>query len=636
MALRITLLGAFGISDGDGTPIPIGARKQRALLAYLAVPPGRARSRTELAGLLWGRRDDAHARHSLNQALTGIRAALGPHGAALLSQTETVSLDPAAVDTDLGRFERLVRSGGPAELAGAAELCRGDLLAGLETGVPAFEDWQLAARYALREQAGEVFRRLVALEAERGRIEAAVAAGRRLVELFPLDEDAHVSLMRLFARQGRGELVATQYRRCRDLLQQELAVRPAATTEEAYRAALADARSGSRTERAPRDAAAWPSRIRLRPFENRSADPTLDAIAEGIADDLRVELGRFRSLVVTTMPGHDAADGAAAPYELRGALRRVDGRLRIHAELLDLPQRRSLWIERYDVEATSILSAPEAFCRRIAATAAGRVELAAREHAMRKPSSELAAADLCLLGIEHHQRFSVGDHARSRQLLEQAIALDPGLSLAHAWLALVHLGAAFGTPPELRRRALADALSAAERATQLDGEQNRCQVIRGWVELQARRFEEAEAIATQGMLLNPGDGHGLSHLGVLLGAIGRPAEGERLIRAAIEQNPYHPRWYWQHLAVPLLAQERHVEAADAVRRGGGTPLIRHALGAAAHALADQPEAARRHVDALLATQPAASATLLVEAVAYRSEADRGRFLDGLRRAGLPA
>ena len=78
--LAIRLLGGFKLALADGeSPDRLGPKPQ-ALLAFLAMSRGEAVSRGQLAGLLWGERDEEHARHSLSQALTTIRAWLRPGG----------------------------------------------------------------------------------------------------------------------------------------------------------------------------------------------------------------------------------------------------------------------------------------------------------------------------------------------------------------------------------------------------------------------------------------------------------------------------------------------------------------------------------------------------------------------------
>lgn len=43
--LRLQLLGAFRLQTADGAPILLPTKKSKALLAYLALSPGRPRSR---------------------------------------------------------------------------------------------------------------------------------------------------------------------------------------------------------------------------------------------------------------------------------------------------------------------------------------------------------------------------------------------------------------------------------------------------------------------------------------------------------------------------------------------------------------------------------------------------------------
>jgi len=61
-ACRLTLLGGFSLASPEGGEVALPTRKDRLLLAYLALAGGRPQSRSRLAGLLWGDRDEAQAR----------------------------------------------------------------------------------------------------------------------------------------------------------------------------------------------------------------------------------------------------------------------------------------------------------------------------------------------------------------------------------------------------------------------------------------------------------------------------------------------------------------------------------------------------------------------------------------------
>ena len=75
-ALQFELFGGFELCLAAGDVVRLPTRKSRALLAYLAIPPGQLHSREELATLLWGERAEKQARHSLSQELSSIRKAL--------------------------------------------------------------------------------------------------------------------------------------------------------------------------------------------------------------------------------------------------------------------------------------------------------------------------------------------------------------------------------------------------------------------------------------------------------------------------------------------------------------------------------------------------------------------------------
>jgi adenylate cyclase len=121
--LRLSIFGNFRLADASGNEIPIKSRKARALLAYLALPPGKPRSREQIMALLWSDRGDQQARSSLRQALSGLRRDLGEWGLSALRVTdESLMLDPERI---------VVEPASPGD----------ELLDGLHLTDPAFEEW---------------------------------------------------------------------------------------------------------------------------------------------------------------------------------------------------------------------------------------------------------------------------------------------------------------------------------------------------------------------------------------------------------------------------------------------------------------------------------------------------------------
>ena len=233
-SLQLVLLGGFQ-ARAAGQEIDVPGRKERALLAFLAIPAGEARSRDKLAGLLWSDRGDSQARESLKQAVFKLRKSLdGVQPSPLLADREFVSLERAAVTVDVAEFEQLIGEGTIESLARATALYRGDLLDGLDLRDAAFDEWLLMERQRLRDLAREALAKLVDWHMSSGAHDQAAAAARRLLAIDPLREAAHRALMRIYVEQGQTALALKQYQLCCDALQSELGVRPEAETERLY------------------------------------------------------------------------------------------------------------------------------------------------------------------------------------------------------------------------------------------------------------------------------------------------------------------------------------------------------------------------------------------------------------------
>lgn len=84
--------------DGHAAPAQVLWNKHLALLIYLALSPNRTRTRSHLLGLLWPEKDEAQARHSLNQALSRLRAELGAER--FTSAGDALGLSDRALDVD--------------------------------------------------------------------------------------------------------------------------------------------------------------------------------------------------------------------------------------------------------------------------------------------------------------------------------------------------------------------------------------------------------------------------------------------------------------------------------------------------------------------------------------------------------
>ena len=106
-------------------------KRERILLAYLALSPKNREQRRKLTTLLWGDAADETTLENLRNCLYSLRKTLGDsEHRVVASDGEDIVLDAAAFDVDALAFRRLAAQSGRAELEEAAKLYQADCWTG--------------------------------------------------------------------------------------------------------------------------------------------------------------------------------------------------------------------------------------------------------------------------------------------------------------------------------------------------------------------------------------------------------------------------------------------------------------------------------------------------------------------------
>lgn len=209
--------------------------------------------------------------------------------------------------------------------------------------------------------------------------EKAIGLTQRLLAVDPLQEIAHRQLMELYAQVGQREAALEQFKICKDLLQEELAVEPLEETTALFLELRGNGNGGHPTPTkaepngAPRAASAsrvtspplqdpWqhlglpaqktsgspeiPSIVIL-PFDNLTRDADQNYFAHGITDDITTELSKVPGIFVIARNSAYAYQGRAVPireiaaelgvaFVLEGSVRRE-----LSTDTLNWPSRLS-------------------------------------------------------------------------------------------------------------------------------------------------------------------------------------------------------------------------------------------------------------------------------------------------------
>jgi len=232
--------------DGESAR-ELGWRLRRSfqVLAFLASSPGLQAGREDLIEAVWPKEGERTIDRNFHPTLSHLRRALeGTRGGGglppLLFHGGVYRLNPKiAWEIDLLEFRRLIDEGRAlleaGERAPAAEawkrawkLYRGPFLQGH------YETWVGPRREEYQRLYLDLLRELGDLEVRLARPAEAMDAYRSVLVEDPLQERVHVAVMRLYAEQGRRDLVRRQYDRLCTLLLEELGVEPLPATTKEY------------------------------------------------------------------------------------------------------------------------------------------------------------------------------------------------------------------------------------------------------------------------------------------------------------------------------------------------------------------------------------------------------------------
>ena len=676
-SLQIILLGGFQ-ARVSGREIDVPGRKERALLAFLAIPAGEPRSRDKLAGLLWSDRGDSQARESLKQVLFKLRRSLDEvQPPPLFADRESVRLERAAVVVDVAEFETLISEGSIESLARATTLYRGDLLDGLDLRDAAFDEWLLMERQRLRDLAREALAKLLDRLIESGAHDQAGDAARRLLSLDPLREGAHRALIKIFAAQGQTALALKQYQLCRDALRRELGVQPEAETERLYHS-IQERRATARrmadsaaaepmpdeatppldtalSEDAPQAPAATtkPS-IAVLPFVNMSADPEQEFFADGLTEDIINAVSRISGLWVIargstfTYKGKPTdvkrvARELGVEYVMEGSVRRAGERLRVTAQLVDATTGRQVWAERYDRPVADLFDVQDEITRSVAAETQTQLILAEGAAGSSRPFSDSRARHVSARAWARLYDQTPEAIAEASDLIEQAIRLEPLNPVAHRARALAFFSRLwFGEIPRDPAN-MARGFELARTALRIAPRDEYARLVMAYAHAYAAdgQLEEAIAECERGLEINPNCSILYANIGAYLSALGRSRESIEACRFALKLNPRDPSNFWRHYYVGVahfVAGDYAACLSDSKRLSRSRPFLASGImwAAAAAGLEDTKEA-HAAVEYCLAERPDLRVGSVAPAFMLRfaRDEDHQRLLSLLRQAGLP-
>ncbi len=337
----------------------------------------------------------------------------------------------------------------------------------------------------------------------------------------------------------------------------------------------------------------------------------------------------------------DVARDLGVQYVLEGSVRKFGDRLRITAQLVDAIADKHVWAERYDRELKDVFQVQDEITQSIVTSVAPEYLSAEMRRAQRKDVRNLDAWDAFMRGYWHLLRYTKDDNAAAQRLVRKAIDLDPHQANSHGILAVTHLMDAFYGWSESRAASFRVALESAERGFALDDQNTQALRSIGLVHFFSKNHDVALSYYERAVAVNPNEAENRALLGAALGVAGDYDAALGQLKTAIRLSPRdaHIATWYNNLAVAAFVVGREEEAAEWARKtvqanpqlSGGYRTLGATYGNLGRLT--EAEAARVKLQELL---PHLTIAQLRERLPYfKNPDDLERYLDGLRKAGLP-
>ncbi len=383
-----------------------------------------------------------------------------------------------------------------------------------------------------------------------------------------------------------------------------------------------------------------PHSLAVMPFEVPAGDEDRHFLAEGIAEELIFELGRFRKLFVASQLATRAlVDNHADPqsigerlgvrYLLTGTIRQLGSRLRLSLTLTETETGTVVWSERLTQSFDMLVNGVEELVSRIASTLLGRIEESDIVTARRLKPELMTAYEYYLRGLECHRLGGITDDnvREAMTWFKRAIEADPNFARPRAMLTC-----AWSHLPDFD---LGEGLRHVERALELDPNEAEAHRIMGSIKLGAGEVETARHCHEKAMELSPSDAYIKGRAAAFYNFAGEPERALALLDEAEDLDPFLPVWCIEERVAAYYSRGQFEQAVAAGRTLPFQTRRSRLYRAASHVALGNLDRARQIVVEARAAAPDLTTGFVQHFELYSDRTVRRLLIDRLIEAGLP-
>jgi TolB-like protein len=387
------------------------------------------------------------------------------------------------------------------------------------------------------------------------------------------------------------------------------------------------------------------------PFDNHSGEADQGYFADAVVEEITATLSRVRDFFVIARNSAFAYKGRPVDvrqvgrelgvrYAVEGSVRRVGQRVRITAQLVETDTGNHVWSNKVDGEMSDLFDLQDRMAAEVASAVQPSIRRAEVERARSKRPDTLAAYDLVMRALPHLWAHRMHENPKAIELLEQALALEPGYALAASLAAWAHgqqvvynwTDDVEGERRKGERQVEIATMNVGDDPTALTALATAMMLLGGDV-------AQALAFADRALALDSNLAWAWMRRGFGLVYLGRPDEAMQSFETATRLSPLDPFTFNIHVGMGLVqfSLGKYQEAIGFARRAlAERPGLTWPYRDLAVFLAHQGDlaAANDALERFLYLRPTTTLLSMGDTMRFMEPALLSRYLRGLKLAGL--
>ncbi|RPI65729.1 MAG: tetratricopeptide repeat protein [Geobacteraceae bacterium] len=391
--------------------------------------------------------------------------------------------------------------------------------------------------------------------------------------------------------------------------------------------------------------------IAVMPFVNLSEDSKQQLLCDGITDNIINALSKVPQLFViarnSTFTYKDKAVKAkqvseelGVRYVLEGSVQRSDDRVRITAQLVDALTGNQLLAERYDSESTDLFALQDDLTFKVLEAVRLKLTDNVRTGQGKYFSGKLGL-DCYMKALEAvglQQQLNIADNNRSRQIVEECLAMCPEAPTFYRLLGGASLNDYFIGSSKSPQESIEKAKELFQKAISMDERDFMANAILSHIYSIRKENDKAISQAETAVELAPGSSWAIQWNATALTYAGRYEEAIPLFEKAIRLNPSAPTMFYLHFGHALRETGRLEEAVMSYKKAierAPKYVWPHAILAAVYSMMGRDNEAHAAAAEVLRLHPKFSLEWVAKTSLYKDPAVIERVIVAMRKAGLP-